>query len=312
MTTASTPDGTASRPKGVPISLTTALDFMQVRAALVRHLGGGNQALVFTRIQYRCGEPGKDRIEDPTGRWWRASLDVIARETGLSKSAVRTALRNLEAAGAVVSMKHHLHNNISDQTLSYRVVMQGDAPTEAPHFEMSDSASAEVSELAPVLMLNPADLSSPDSLKTKAKTRSSSSAPSAPSERDDVEAMVQRLYRRIEENGFRADSFTDAWRNEARLLLDKDGIELQQALDVIDWCQNNTFWRKNVLSMPKFRKQYNKLHAGWLESHRQASSVGVSTATKRLESIRALDSTEDEHGIQPGTSFMATQWKAVA
>lgn len=107
------------------------------------------------------------------------------------------------------------------------------------------------------------------------KTSSSSSRPAAPpgdgadepqqhptppqgSPRADVEALCSRLHQRITEGGSKA-AITTAWRKAARLLLDRDRRDLDEALRLVDWCQADAFWSANVLSLPTFRKQYDRL-----------------------------------------------------
>ena len=95
--------------------------FVLVRPALVRRLGNGNAAIVHARIEFRCNQPGVDRIEDENGRWWRVSMNILSDETGLTVDALRRTLRNLEKLSAIESRKHQLYGP-SDQTLSYRIV----------------------------------------------------------------------------------------------------------------------------------------------------------------------------------------------
>jgi hypothetical protein len=83
--------------------------------------------------------------------------------------------------------------------------------------------------------------------------------------RDDVERLCVLLATRIEENGSRRPTITDAWRRQARLLLDRDGREEADVARVIEWCQADPFWRANVMSMPTLRKQYDRL---WLQAQR--------------------------------------------
>ena len=90
--------------------------------------------------------------------------------------------------------------------------------------------------------------------------------------RDDVEALCNRLVDRIIDNGSKPPTITDAWRRDARLLLDKDGRELDKALRLIDWCQDDSFWRANIQSMSTFRRQYDTLR---LKANR---SIGVRNA----------------------------------
>lgn len=100
------------------------------------------------------------------------------------------------------------------------------------------------------------------------KKKTSSSSPSAaadaapaPPPREDVERLCERLRDRVAGNGMKPPTITAEWRRHARLLLDADHRDLEQALRLIDWCQADTFWAPNVMSLPKFRKQYDQLLA---------------------------------------------------
>lgn len=79
--------------------------------------------------------------------------------------------------------------------------------------------------------------------------------------REDVEQLCTRLRDRVEANGLNPPRITAEWRRQARLLLDTDKRDLPQALRLIDWCQSDPFWAPNVMSLPKFRKQYDQLLA---------------------------------------------------
>lgn len=76
--------------------------------------------------------------------------------------------------------------------------------------------------------------------------------------RADVDQLCERLLGRLQARGVRA-KITKAWRTEARLLLDRDGRDLDQALWLIDWATDHDFWSANIHSIPKFRKQYDRL-----------------------------------------------------
>jgi hypothetical protein len=86
-----------------------------------------------------------------------------------------------------------------------------------------------------------------------------SQTPSGTHHREDVEALCIRLRDRMIDNGCTPPTITQDWRDSARLLLDKDGKELVKALNLIDWCQSDSFWKSNIRSMSKFRKQYDAL-----------------------------------------------------
>lgn len=78
-------------------------------------------------------------------------------------------------------------------------------------------------------------------------------------EREDIEQLCAHLAEWIFTNGSKRPVITNAWRTEARLLLDKDERELATAIRLMDWCQSDSFWRANILSMPKFRAKYDQL-----------------------------------------------------
>ncbi|MFD6421583.1 hypothetical protein [Streptomyces sp. NPDC060198] len=86
-----------------------------------------------------------------------------------------------------------------------------------------------------------------------------SEIPDDPPTRDDIEQACTALADAIEANGSKRPTVSKTWRREARLLIDKDGRTLDQVLAAIAWCQADTFWRGNVLSMPKLREKYDQL-----------------------------------------------------
>jgi hypothetical protein len=81
----------------------------------------------------------------------------------------------------------------------------------------------------------------------------------APPARLDVDRLCYHLADRIEANGCKRPEITKRWRDAARLMLDRDGRTERQVMTAIDWCQDNEFWRANILSMPKLREKYDQL-----------------------------------------------------
>lgn len=84
--------------------------------------------------------------------------------------------------------------------------------------------------------------------------------------RDDVEAVCARLRDLVAANLVAANgpeakvpTVTQEWRRQARLMLDNDKRELSKVLNLIEWCQADTFWQSNIMSIPKFRQQYDQL-----------------------------------------------------
>lgn len=80
------------------------------------------------------------------------------------------------------------------------------------------------------------------------------------------------------------------WLDEMRLLVDSDQRDSREVAEVLRWCQADPFWKGNILSAAKFRKQYAALRARWQEEG------GVSRPGDRQPSTRSqLDAITGQH-----------------
>lgn len=91
---------------------------------------------------------------------------------------------------------------------------------------------------------------------------------SAKPPRDDVERLCAHLADRIAANGSKRPKIGTRWLDAARLMLDRDGRTEAQIRAAIDWCQDDEFWRSNILSMPKLREKYDQLRLNAARSKR--------------------------------------------
>lgn len=115
--------------------------------------------------------------------------------------------------------------------------------------------------------------------------------------RPEVLQLCQLLQQLIVENGSKKPNITNRWLTEARVMLDKDGRELEAAVRLIRWCQQNPFWRANIMSMPKFRAQYDQLRLA-AEAERIARvKPGRQTPTERAAATLTLATEIDMKGI---------------
>ncbi|OZE77178.1 hypothetical protein CH305_18245 [Rhodococcus sp. 15-649-2-2] len=109
----------------------------------------------------------------------------------------------------------------------------------------------------------------------KEKTSSSATPP-----RLDVEELCTHLRDRVVANGGKA-TVSEKWRTEARLLIDRDAVDIEVAHRLIDWCQDDSFWHSNILSMPKFREKYQQLLLKARSTSARPSGRGSSGLTPR-------------------------------
>lgn len=134
--------------------------------------------------------------------------------------------------------------------------------------------------------------------------------------RQDVEALCTRLHEKLVETDYKPlPKITDAWRREARLLLDKDERVLDQALRLIDWALDNEFWSTNIASMGKFRLQYPKLLAAARREHaaQQPRAAAPTARSQRLAATAAMVARlrEEEAAQQSAAVAPGLAWRAL-
>ncbi|MER6778422.1 MULTISPECIES: hypothetical protein [unclassified Streptomyces] len=105
--------------------------------------------------------------------------------------------------------------------------------------------------------------------------------------RADVERVCRHLADVLEKSGSKRPMITAKWRNDTRLLLDRDGVTTEQALAAIDWAHADSFWTAHILSPGKLRAKYETLR-------RQAMNGGRKQATGPQTTERNLTDEEIE------------------
>lgn len=114
-------------------------------------------------------------------------------------------------------------------------------------------------------------------------------------QRADVEQLCDTLVDYMVFNGLdrKQIRITETWRREARLLLDKDNVPMSEALETLEWCQRDQFWKKNVVSMPTFRKQYLRLRASAIADRKPQTTSRGDYWRKMADQMEAIDNKRD-------------------
>jgi hypothetical protein len=76
---------------------------------------------------------------------------------------------------------------------------------------------------------------------------------------EEVYALCDELAQLIRANGNKVGTVGINWWKAADRLIRLDGHSLELIEQVMYWSQANEFWQGNILSMPKFREQFDKL-----------------------------------------------------
>jgi len=86
---------------------------------------------------------------------------------------------------------------------------------------------------------------------------------------------------------------TATWATEARRLFEVDGITREQADAVLAWLTRHdgreaSFWRRNVLSVPTFRKQWDRLVLAMRQDAERLKAGDNGRAARLLEMSRSM------------------------
>lgn len=259
---------------GVPASEVTAHDFVMVRAALVQRLGGANNALVWTRIHYRCADTSQALVDDEGQSWWRASNEQIGEETGLTVDQVFKATTALRKAGYVESTEHRMNGNY-DRTQSWRPVIEGDG------LDTVDRRNGDRRSTGRTPSNDDQDAVDRRNVPSTQTENYSSNASGSDDAQDgkqwpiDVVKLCELLRDLVVANGNRTPAITKSWLTEADRLFRLDQVSVADAVRVLRWALADSFWSSNILSMPTFRKQYDRLRMQEQRSAGQVASADV-------------------------------------
>lgn len=101
-------------------------------------------------------------------------------------------------------------------------------------------------------------------------------------------------------NGVRPN-ITDTWRNQCRLMIEKDEREPENIRRAILWCQADAFWHSNIKSMPTLREKYATLQQRAKEQrNRQLGRSGRRTTTPAAVSVPDMNSLYDDDHVPGG------------
>lgn len=222
----------------------------------------------------------------PDGRNAYPSQKTLAKYVRKDERTVRRDLAKLESLRLIrrgdQRIVEHLPKDRRPVVYDLGMDLDGGTPTSG---RTSASGGTPTSERGDVGVRTGGTPTSAKPSNEPSKNLSSSEVASRPPDtepqRDDVERICTHLADRIERNGApRRPTIGKKWRTSARLMLDRDGVTEDQIHKCIDWCQDDDFWRSNILSMSKLREKYPQLRlAAQRTTHngRRLVPAGVST-----------------------------------
>jgi len=101
--------------------------------------------------------------------------------------------------------------------------------------------------------------------------------------------LASRLFKNIlENNPNHKKPNLQAWSNDVRLMMERDKRNEEQIIYVIDWCQNDEFWKSNVLSISKLRERFDQLIIQ-IKSNRKKSDVPIVPVYEEVKPLEKRD-----------------------
>lgn len=99
----------------------------------------------------------------------------------------------------------------------------------------------------------------------------------------DVELdLAKHLYHRMLENNPEAKKPNfQVWADHVRLMIERDNRKPEQIKNMIDWCQNDSFWKSNILSTKKLRDRYDQLKVRAMQEYERNNMQNGGAANNR-------------------------------
>lgn len=87
----------------------------------------------------------------------------------------------------------------------------------------------------------------------------------------------------IQANGSKRPAVSDKWLTDMERLHKIDERSWEQITKAIEWCQDDDFWRSNIMSPGKLRKQYDQLRLAAQRNTKQSKFTKTMDWLKNLE-----------------------------
>ena len=272
---------------------------LQFLPTLAKVLGNSDKALILQQIQYWLNNPKVGKEADGR-KWIRNTVEEWHKQfPWIASKTVQRYLKDLEDKGILLT--NNLNKVKFDRTKWYAIDYNEldkltNALGQSDQMEWDSQDQRKGTD-------SPADNGTPSpsqkgtdspeqyhrlpetTHKTTTENSGKSKSPSHESKKkftpDSVEyQLAMYLFDKIKQNNPAHLDLTESqkqkWADHIRLMIERDKRTPQQIHNMIDWCQADDFWKTNILSTAKLRKQYDtmapKANAQW-QSNQQRKRV---------------------------------------
>lgn len=210
--------------------------------------------------------------------WFSASVDRLRVEIGAtSRTTVYNAINQLVQYDLLMvkpgkpgkSASYHLIPLIEEDRAKDTVIHSNVQSN--VHVQSNEQGSVRGSEQDGVRGSEQDGVTLDNLIKSKCKSKNNSGKSKTSHKKavrkfakDSVEMkLALYLFTKIQQNNPEHKDLTDyqkqKWADHIRLMIERDNRTPQQIHNMIDWCQADDFWKQNILSTDKLRKQYDTM-----------------------------------------------------
>lgn len=130
----------------------------------------------------------------------------------------------------------------------------------------------------------------------KIKSKPSSSKNKFSTEDMEIAVMMDKKITEIIPN--RKSVNLDTWANEIRLMRQMDNRTVSEIIEVFNWANNDIFWKTNILSASKLRKQFDvltakKTNGGSNGAHQQNNQSRAGRVSAKIREVGEKDIAEN-------------------
>jgi len=251
--------------------------FTAVFPSLIRLLSGDVlSAVVLQAIHFRA------QLSDLPDGWVEFTMQDLSDQIGISKYQAQRAINKLR--------EPQLNLLFEDNKKGYNNgkiwKVDQDRLLELEH--EADSLDSQVKRDRSISKADSLHKSSDIAISTFTKEISKEDIKTTRTYGDENHQACNLLADLIEANGSKRPAVTDKWLSDMERLNRIDERSWEQITRAIEWCQADDFWRGNIMSPAKLRKQYDQLRLAAQRGNKQ------SKFTKTLDWIRNLENETKE------------------
>ena len=256
---------------------------LQFLPTLAKVLGNSDKALILQQIQYWLNNPKVGKEADGR-KWIRNTVEEWHKQfPWIASKTVQRYLKDLEGKGILLT--NNLNKLKFDRTKWYTIdYNELDKLTNA--LGQSDQMEGDSQDQRKGTDSPEQYHRLPETThKTTTENSGKSKSPSHESKKkftpDSVEyQLAMYLFDKIKQNNPDHLDLTESqkqkWADYIRLMIERDKRTPKQIRNMIDWCQADGFWRQNILSTAKLRKQYDTMAPRAMKEWQRKQPVTVS------------------------------------